>query len=142
MVVLKKIYVNDEQPQVHEGLWLKKVDGGFSLYLIEGGNANPLKLVDDNSTATPSDDRAKMIVRVTDIKALTTKQCNALNVGDQIIKKTGNMQHLYTVTYKEEKQGMCLTYMDAENVETVSYDYNGTTKQWEWTDTVITPIGS
>ena len=56
MGTFKRYYVEKEQPQVSEGLWLKKVSGGYSLYLIEGGTAVPLKLVDDNSTVTPADD--------------------------------------------------------------------------------------
>lgn len=140
MIKIKNTFVSDVQQQVQDGLWLKVMDGGVALYLIEGGCPKPLKVVDDQNTQTPDDDKKKDIVHVTDIKALTTKQCNALNVGDQVIKKTGNQQHLYTVTYKEEKQGLCLSYVDAENAETVAYDYNGTTNKWAWTDTTITPL--
>lgn len=141
MAIIKRIYVSNEQPQVVDGLWLKKVEGGYALYLIEGGSVAPLKLVDDAGTlANPNDDKARVYIEVTNIQALTTKQCNALNVGDQVVKKTGKQKHLYTVTYKEEKQGLCLSYMDAENAETVAYDWNGTSKAWEYTDTTITPL--
>ena len=49
---------------------------------------------------------------------------DALRCGDQVLKLTGNQRHLYTVTYKGEGvgEGICLTYMDASVVETVSYD--------------------
>ena len=135
-------YISNDAPSVaSSALWLKPYGEGFTLYFLEGGRWKPLKIVDDQSTATPSDDREKKILTVTDITALTTKQCNGLNVGDQVIKKTGNQQHLYTVTYKEEKQGLCLSYIDAENAETVAYDWNGTSKIWEYTDTTITPLG-
>ena len=140
MIKIKNTFVSDVQPPVQDGLWLKVEDGGVSLYLIEGGMPKALKVVDDQGTPTPTDDKKKEIIRVTNIKGLTTKQCNALNVGDQVIKKTGNQLHLYTVTYKEENQGMCLSYIDAENAETVAYDFNGTTKKWAWTDTTITPL--
>ena len=136
------VVLSNEAPNVRDAMWLKPVENGFTLYALYNGVWNPVKLVDDQGTADISDDKKKEILHVTDIKALTTKQCNALNVGDQIIKKTGNQQHLYTVTYKEEKQGLCLSYIDAENAETVAYDYNGTTKQWAWTDTTVTPLGS
>lgn len=62
---------------------------------------------------------------------------DALRCGDQVLKLTGNQRHLYTVTYKGEGvgEGICLTYMDASVVETVSYDrtesgwvYNSTDK--------------
>ena len=85
MVVLKKIYVNDEQPQVHEGLWLKKVDGGFSLYLIEGGNANPLKLVDDNSTATPSDDTVQDLIGSVQDESTANTINGAKNYADEAV---------------------------------------------------------
>lgn len=136
-----RIALSTGAPAVKDAMWLKPVEGGFTLYVMEGGSWLPLKLVDDNATpTTTADDKAKINISVTDIKALTTKQCNALNVGDQIIKKTGNQKHLYTVTYKEEKQGLCLSYVDAENAETVAYDYDSGTKQWAWTDTTITPL--
>ncbi len=58
----------------------------------------------------------------TDIKKLTNDQICVLNAGDEVIKETGNQKHTYVVSYKEDKQGMCLTYTDATYVETVSYD--------------------
>ena len=141
MITIKRTYVGNEQPRIVSGLWLKPVEGGYSLYLIDGGMVSPLKVVDDAGTPTDtSDDKARVHIEVSNIQALTTKQCNALNVGDQVVKKTGKMKHLYTVTYKEDKQGLCLSYIDAENAETVAYDWNGTSKSWEYTDTTITPL--
>ena len=139
MMRIKNVFISDVQPAVKDGLWLKAVDGGVSVYLIEAGSVKPLKLVDDMGTPTPDDDKKKDIIRVTDIKALTNKQCNALNVGDQVLKKTGTQTHLYTVTYKDDTNGgLCLSYIDAENAETVAYDREG--NNWSWTDTTITPL--
>lgn len=138
---LLKVALSNEAPCVKDVLWLKPVNGGFTLYASDGG-WKPVKLMDDGGTATIADDKAKSTIVVTNIQALTTKQCNALNVGDQVIKKTGDQKHLYTVTYKEEKQGMCLSYIDAENAETVAYDWNGTSKTWGYTDTTITPLAN
>lgn len=62
---------------------------------------------------------------------------DALRCGDQVLKITGNQRHLYTVTYKGEGvgEGICLTYVAAGLIETVSYDrtesgwsYNSTDK--------------
>ena len=62
---------------------------------------------------------------------------DALRCGDQVLKITGNQRHLYTVTYKGEGvgEGICLTYIAAGLIETVSYDrtesgwsYNSTDK--------------
>ena len=62
---------------------------------------------------------------------------DALRCGDQVLKLTGNQRHLYTVTYKGEGvgEGICLTYVAAGLIETVSYDrtesgwvYNSTDK--------------
>ena len=140
MKYLKAVF-SKTAPTVNDVLWIKPVDGGVTLYVKNGGWVS-LKTVDDKGTAGVADDKPKAILNVSNIQALTTKQCNALNVGDQVIKKTGNQKHLYTVTYKEEKQGMCLTYMDAENVETIAYDWNGTSREWEFTDKTVTPIAS
>jgi len=73
----------------------------------------------------------------TDVTALTGAQLDALNVGDIVIKKTGKQKHLYHVSYKGEGvgEGICITYVAAGLVETVSYDltadgwvYNSTDK--------------
>ena len=56
MVVIKNTYISPLQPTVREGIWLKPVDGGFVAYVIDGGLVKPLKLVNDNGTATTSDD--------------------------------------------------------------------------------------
>ena len=67
---------------------------------------------------------AAMPLEVADITALTDDQLDALAVGDKVAKKTGTAQHLYVVSYKDaENGGLCLTYTDAANVETVSYDH-------------------
>ena len=51
---------------------------------------------------------------------------NSLKVGDVVQKKTGNQKHCYIVSYKEEKKGICLTYVDGSGyMETISYDYTG-----------------
>ena len=75
-------------------------------------------------------------IEVSDITALTAEQLDALNVGDKVVKVTGTDKHLYVVTYKATTGGgLCLSYFDAVNTETVSYDrtesgwaYNSTDK--------------
>ena len=77
----------------------------------------------------------------TDITDLTDAQLDALNVGDKVAKKTGTAEHLYTVTYKDaENGGLCLTYVDASVVETVSYDHSES--GWAYNSTDVTPIVS
>ena len=77
-------------------------------------------------------------IEVTDITALTTAQCEALQCGGVVIKVTGNQKHRYVVSYKEDKVGMCLTYTDASLVETVSYDY--TEGNWVYNSTDSTSL--
>ena len=78
-------------------------------------------------------------VSAADITDLTDEQLDALNVGDKVAKKTGTAEHLYTVTYKDaENGGLCLTYMDASVVETVSYDH--TESGWAYNSTDKTPL--
>lgn len=126
-----KLAVSNTAPNVRDCAWLKPVGDGFMLYALEGGTWKPLKVANDGGTPAIADDKPATILTVTNISKLSNKQCDALNVGDQVIKKTGNQMHLYTVTYKEDKQGLCLCYFDAENVETIPYDWNDTTKKWE-----------
>lgn len=62
-------------------------------------------------------------IEVADVSKLTEAQLDALNVGDKVVKVTGNQKHLYWVTYKATTGGgLCLTYFDALNTETASYD--------------------
>lgn len=79
---------------------------------------------------------AAMPIEVADITKLTDEQLDSLNVGDKVVKVTGTDKHLYVVTYKATTGGgICLSYFDAVNTETVSYDrtesgwaYNSTDK--------------
>jgi len=74
---------------------------------------------------------------VTDITSIPGEVLDALKCGDQVAKITGVQRHLYTVSYKGEGagEGICLTYVAAGLIETVSYDrtadgwaYNSTDK--------------
>ena len=78
-------------------------------------------------------------VEVSKINEMSDDICNSLKCGDLVIKKTGNQKHCYRVSYKEDKVGMCLTYVDASLVETVSYDYSG--GHWVYNSTDSTHIG-
>lgn len=86
---------------------------------VDIGGALPAILSAITRAATP--------IEVEDITAMTKAQLDALNVGDKVVKVTGVQKHLYTVTYKGDGagQGICLTYFDALNTETVAYDRSG-----------------
>ena len=56
MIRIKNTYVSDVKPEVQNGLWLKVVEGGIALYLIENGCEKPLKVVEDGGTSTSVDD--------------------------------------------------------------------------------------
>ena len=85
-------------------------------------------------------DASQKRIFVKDIKKLTNAQIEVLECGDYVVKKTGLQKHTYRVSYKEEKQGLCLTYTDASTSETVSYDYvDGV---WTYNSTDITNLGS
>ena len=79
-------------------------------------------------------------IKTSDITNLSTKDINKLKAGDIVLKKTGNQKHAYIVSYKEENQGICLTYNDALYTETVSYDYDTTLKTWVYNSTDKTVI--
>lgn len=77
-------------------------------------------------------------IYVKNIQKLTNAQICVLNAGDEVVKETGNQKHIYIVSYKEQGQGMCLTYTDASVVETVSYDLiNGV---WTYNSTDSTSL--
>lgn len=75
---------------------------------------------------------------ITNITALTDDEINTLEAGDIVLKKTSNQYHAYIVSYKEDNQGICLTYTDASCIETVSYDY--TDSHWIYNSTDITSM--
>ena len=109
------------------------------------GAANKGVYFDTNGAAQPmtyelnKDVVADLVVN--NITTLTHAQVDALKPGYIIIKVTGNMKHLYVVTYKDETAGgCCLTYHDAENVETVAYEKHN--DEWAYLDTTITNIGN
>ena len=78
-----------------------------------------------------------IVISVTDITAMTGAQLDALRCCDCVIKKTGDLNHAYKVSFKNET-GICLTYVDASVVETVSYDkIEGT---WTYNSTDVTHI--
>lgn len=55
---MKKVdlYIGNVVPNVNRGsAWLKPVNGGFALYVLDGG-WKPLKLVDDKGTHSEGDD--------------------------------------------------------------------------------------
>lgn len=100
---------------------------------IDIGGALPVILLALASAAVP--------IEVADITGLTDDQLDSLNVGDKVAKKTGTAQHLYVVSYKDaENGGLCLTYIDASVVETVSYDH--TESGWAYNSTDVTPLSS
>lgn len=84
-------------------------------------------------------DGAAQIIEVNNIKALTNEQCEALRAGDIVIKVDGTGKHAYNVSFKTAA-GLCMTYADCENVETVAYEKSN--DNWAWDSTDVTAIGS
>lgn len=77
-------------------------------------------------------------IEVKNINAMTDYEINKLECGDIVAKNTNGQYHCYTVSYKQNGVGICLTYTDASVVETVSYDY--TEGHWVYNSTDVTPI--
>lgn len=96
-----------------------------------------LKGMPENANLAQLLARFPVITEVTDIKALSADLLEALRPGDIIVKITGTDKHSYRVSYKGAT-GLCLTYSDCENVETVAYEKTGDT--WAWDSTDVTPI--
>ena len=55
-MVILKVVVSKEAPNVKNALWLKPVSGGFGLYALFNGRWQPFKLMDDNGTISEGDD--------------------------------------------------------------------------------------
>ena len=72
-------------------------------------------------------------------ESLTSAQVKDLRIGDIVIKTDGGAKYSYRVTHKSAT-GMCLTYHDAENVETIAYDKEN--NEWSKTDKTITAIST
>ena len=79
-------------------------------------------------------------LEVANMTTLTNEQCERLVCGEVIVKNDSTGKHAYIVSFKKDKVGLCLTYTDAETVETVSYDY--TSPNWVYNSTDITRIAS
>ena len=77
-------------------------------------------------------------IEVKNINAMTDYEINKLECGDIVAKNTNGQYHCYTVSYKQNGVGICLTYTDASCVETVSYDFTG--GHWVYNSTDVTPI--
>lgn len=59
---------------------------------------------------------------VDNIKTISNDVLNKLKVGDIVLKNTNGQFHAYSVSFKKDDEGICLTYSDASVVETQSYD--------------------
>lgn len=72
---------------------------------------------------------------VANITEIPGEILDQLNVGDKVAKITGKQKHLYVVSYKGDGvgEGICLTYVAAGLIETVSYDY--TADGWAYNST-------
>ena len=82
--------------------------------------------------------RCVKMIHTTNIQAMTDEQLNQLRAGDVVVKHTGEMEHAYSVTYKQEKHGICISYYAAGYLETVSYDY--VEGHWQYNSTDVTVI--
>ena len=78
------------------------------------------------------------VINTDNITGLSTETIESLKAGDLVLKHTGNQIHAYKVTYKEEHQGICISYYNAGYSETVSYDYVDNAWVYNSTD-VVTP---
>ena len=76
-------------------------------------------------------------LEVSNVKTLTTEQCNKLQCGDVVVKKDSSGEHAYVVTFKSDT-GMCLTYTDASVVETQSYDK--VSSEWVYNSEDLMPL--
>lgn len=120
--IIKNLIVSDTEPQATNLAWIKPVNNSFELRIFRNGQW----VKDDNDN-----------LEVTNITTIPSDVIELLKPGDLIIKVTGDAKHRYHVSYKGTS-GICLTYVDAENVETVAYEKGAS--GWAYLDTTITNI--
>lgn len=80
-----------------------------------------------------------VIITVNDITAIDGETLDALRAGDVVVKHDQTGDHAYRVSFRGET-GLCLTYSDCENVETVAYEKTEDT--WAYDSTDVTHIAS
>lgn len=101
-------------------------------------NKPTFKTINGTAITGTGDFAVPAITETSNIEALSGDVIEGLKVGDVVVKVTGTLKHSYRVSFKNAT-GMCLTYSDASNVETVAYDKTDDT--WAFTDKTITNIG-
>ncbi len=79
------------------------------------------------------------VLKVNNMTTLTDEQCASLKCGDIVIKRDASGDHSYRVSFRKDNVGLCMTYVDASCVETVSYDY--TEGHWVYNSTDIAHLG-
>lgn len=99
MIRIKNTFISDVRPPIQDGLWLKRVDGGIVLYLIEAGIEKPLKVVEDKGTVTSIDDtveeaaskvKADLVGKTTDAKTANTINGAKKYAADQVSSIVGS----------------------------------------------------
>lgn len=78
-------------------------------------------------------------VVVTDMENIRGEVLEDLKAGDVVVKEDSTGAHAYLVSFRSDT-GICITYTDCENVETVAYDkIEGV---WTFNSKDVTHIGS
>lgn len=113
--------ISNEAPKMKNALWIKPVGNHFTILTLNNGNWK---------------EQQDSIPEVTNITAIPASLLDKLKCGDRVAKVTGKQRHLYNVSYKGEGvgEGICLTYVDAGLIETVSYDFTATGWVYNSTD--------
>ena len=112
-----------------KGDWFQSDFAGFEGKLIEVLNL----LADKIESSVP----ARIVTE--DIQNLSSPILESLKAGDVVLKNDVTGEHAYLVSYRGEG-GLCLTYTDCENVETLAY--NKVEGVWAFDDKTVTHIGS
>lgn len=92
---------------------------------------------DNGIIAVLSDGTVYHSNNITNIQAIPAPILTAIECGEILIKVTDGEKYEYRVSRKKENTSICLTYVDASVVETVSYDK--IPGGWEYKSTVKSP---
>lgn len=106
------------RPELGDLTAVIKIGGVLLEDVIEKINADTKKQEDGRKKL--DDETVKRIV-VENMEQIKGDDLDALKAGDVVIKHDVTGDHAYHVSYRGDN-GICITYVDCENVETVAYD--------------------
>lgn len=90
--ILRNVVISDVIPQNPDVLWLRPVDGGFALYYHTNGEWKVLRVMNDEGTSDPNDDKPYDLdaIGASKLSQLEDVEIDEVTMG-QILKYNGSI---------------------------------------------------